>query len=581
MALLDFKWVRSEYIISLMVKEGIITALKQIVGEKDIHLEIPQKDEFGDYSTNIAMVAFEGSRSKNPHEYAESIIDQLKTNTKLSAVVKKMEVASPGFINFWLSKDALIDNLIEIDSQKENYGKSKLGKKKIIFEFGQPNTHKLPHIGHLFSYVYGNSTSRILEAAGFEIKRANYQGDIGLHVAKCLWAYQKKNPVAPEGLEAKVKLLQECYQEGSQAYENDEKAKSEIDTVNRAIYSEDSKISPLWLETRSWSVRYYKEFEARLGITFDRSYFESEVYKEALEIVKKNSPGVFHESQGAIIFPGSEYGLHDRVFINGAGGPTYEAKDLALAKIKMKECPADKLIVTTASEQNEYFKVLIKALETIDPSFKGRFIHIGFGMVDLKEGKMSSRTGEFIGAIELVNVVVGEIKEILKTRKDISDEEKEKIAEVVGIGAVKYSFLKNNPLQNMKFDIKESISTEGNSGPYLQYTHARCQSVLAKAGKSKTFKKGTKNIETDPEELSLLRSLIYFPEILGKAARDYTPNTICEYLHDLAQKYNAFYNKDKIIASENEEFRLQITKACAQILANGFDLLGIGAPEKM
>jgi len=579
--MLGFKWGRSEYIISLMVKEEIIIALKQIVGEKDIHLEIPQKDEFGDYSTNIAMVAFEGSGSKSPREYAELIVTQLKAELKLNEIVEKIEVASPGFINFWLKQDVLISNLIEIDRQKENYGKSKLGNTKIIFEFGQPNTHKLPHIGHLFSYVYGNSTSRILEAVGFEIKRANYQGDIGLHVAKCLWAYQKKNPIAPESLEAKVKLLQECYQEGSQAYENDEKAKSEIDTVNRAIYSEDSKISPLWLETRSWSVRYYKEFEARLGIAFDRSYFESEVYKEALEIVKKNSPGVFHKSQGAVIFPGSEYGLHDRVFVNGAGDPTYEAKDLALAKLKMKEYPADKLIVTTASEQNEYFKVLIKALETIDPSFKSRFMHIGFGMVDLKEGKMSSRTGEFIGAIELVNIVVGEIKEILKTRKDVSDEEKEKIAEVVGIGAVKYSFLKNNPLQNMKFDIKESISTEGNSGPYLQYTYARCQSVLAKAGKSKTFKKGTKNMVTDTEELTLLRSLIYFPEVLEKAARDYTPNTICEYLHDLAQKYNAFYNKDKIIASENEEFRLEITKACAQILANGLDLLGIGAPEKM
>lgn len=563
-----------------MVKEEIIAALKRVVGGKDIHLEIPQKEEFGDYSTNIAMVAFEGSKYKNPREYAESIISLLMVDTKLGKVIEKMEVANPGFINFWLSKDALINNLIEIDSQKENYGRSKVGKDKIIFEFGQPNTHKLPHIGHLFSYIYGNSTSRILEAVGYEVKRANYQGDIGLHVAKCLWAYQKKNPVAPEGLEDKVKLLQECYQEGSLAYEKDEKAKKEIDGVNRAIYSQDSKISPLWLETRSWSVRYYKEFETRLGVSFDRSYFESEVYKDALEIVKANSPETFHQSQGAVIFPGSEYGLHDRVFVNSAGDPTYEAKDLALAHLKMKEYPADRLIVTTASEQNEYFKVLIKALETINPSFKGKFMHIGFGMVDLKEGKMSSRTGEFIGAIELVDMVVGEIKEILKARKDISDEEKESIAEMVGIGAVKYSFLKNNPLQNIKFDLKESISTEGNSGPYLQYTYARCQSVLAKAGKGKKFKAEASKL-VDPEELSLLRSFVYFPEVLVKAAKDYTPNTICEYLHGLAQKYNAFYNKDKIIASDNESFRLEITRACAQILTNGLDLLGITSPERM
>jgi len=558
----------------MLNKDQIIKSLSKATGlpESEIKLYFPEREEHGDYATNVAFHQSPITSHQSPYQIAEKIIEKLKTDKDLNKIVDKIEVAGPGFINFFLSKEALLDTLVDINNEKDAFGKSDLLKgKRIMFEFGQPNTHKLPHIGHLFSYIYGASMTNILELAGSKLRRVNYQGDIGPHVAKCLWAFERGNPSVPSTLEGKVNLLQKMYQKGAQAFEKDEKTKTEILEINKKIYLKKEPWFSLWQKTRGWNLEYYKKFEKRLGVSYDRYYFESEVEEMGKKIVENNIGEVFEKSEGALIFKGSKVGLHDRVFVTKYGTPTYEAKDMYLQKLKMEEWPYDLLIITTAHEQNEYFKVVFKALGTLDTAYKGKLMHIGFGMVNLKSGKMSSRTGEIVSAVDLVDKVVEKVSQINKDKK---------IAEAVGLGAVKYSFLKNNPLQDTKFDIEESIAQEGNSGPYLQYTHARTQSVLRKA-KPTNHQSPITNHALSAPELSVLRFLPRFPQIVENAAKTYSPNLICNYLFDLAQRYNNFYNSNRILGEKSENFRLALTLAVGQILKTSLNLLGIKAPERM
>ncbi len=582
-----------------MPKKAIEKAIKDVTGVTDIELSIPENELHGDYTTNIAMIMFANfqnpnsnfqsstnnqfSKYKNPRELANELVTELQKDKELYKVVEKIDVAGPGFVNFWLKKDVLFDTLLNINSHIDTFAKvDVLAGKRIMIEFGQPNTHKLPHIGHLFSYIYGESVARLLEANGAEVFRANYQGDVGLHVAKCLWAIreigmEEFRKVEAKSLPEKAAYLQKMYQEGSKAYDENENAKTAIQSLNKQIYEKDVEAFPLWEVTRGWSVEYYKEFEKRLEINYDRYFYESQVYKEGVEIVERNLNKVFKKSEGAVIFEGSKRGLHDRVFVTRYGTPTYEAKDLYLEQLKYKEWPFDLLIITTANEQSDYFKVVYKAIEEVEPNLTGKLKHIGFGMVNLKSGKMSSRTGNIISAIELVDAVVDRVRQLGSTGET---------TEIVGIGAVKYSFLKNNPLQDTRFSLEESIAAEGNSGPYLQYTYARTHSVLAKARANGKWQMtnsafSVEHLALSAEELVLVRILSQFPEIIAAAAKNYSPNTLCNYLFNLAQKYNSFYNSNKILGGENEEFRLILTSAVANILKKGLYLLGISSPAKM
>jgi arginyl-tRNA synthetase len=531
----------------------IAKQLQEIVGRAagvapdQVHLEHPDPPagggDHGDYSTNIALVL------KGGRKLADEIAGKIKAN-----FINNVDVAGPGFINIELNHNYLIQALETAGELPKKSGK------KIMLEYGQPNTHKLPHIGHLFSYIYGESLSRILEADGNEVYRANYQGDVGLHVAKCLWSFKKNNPQVPDELADKVALLQKMYQEGSRAYEADEPSKQEIMELNKKIYAQDPEIVDLWSQTRGWSVEYYKQFEKRIGATYDKHYFESEVAEIGKQTVLDNVGSVFVESQGAVVFEGP----HTRVFVTSEGNPTYEAKDLALELRKMQDWPADKLIITTASEQNEYFKVVFAALERLDPSLAGKLEHIGFGMINLKSGKMGSRTGNIIGGIELVDAVVSEVAKLGEAS----------VAEQVGLGAVKYAFLKKAPTQDMVFDIESSIATEGNSGPYIQYTYARAQSVLRKSTPSSEIK----DYKPNTEELALLRWIYRYPEAVAESAGRYAPNLLTNYLFELAHRFNTFYNKHTIVGSDN---RIKLTQAVGKTLNAGLNLLGIEALERM
>lgn len=545
-----------------MLKKSLLNAIKDTFPKKDIFLLAPKNPDHGDYAVHKSSIPDHKLLTAGfEHELVGSV-EQIGD-----------------FINFSLSDGALWDEIKRILKEKDKYGNSvQEGTVKINLEFGDPNTHKLPHIGHLFSYIIGHSWSRILEATGHRVFRSIYQGDVGLHVAKCLYVASQEPLKISElkTLDEKVQFLQECYQKGSQLYEDDADAKQAIDVLNKKIYEHDGEVEELWKETRQWSVDYYKKFEEQLGIEYNKHYFESMTADEGKKIVLENVGKVFEESEGAIIFPGEKFGLHNRVFINRFGNPTYEAKDIALAALKYKDWKFDTSIITTASEQNEYFKVIFAALEKVNPELKGKLQHIGFGMVDLKSGKMSSRSGNIVSAIDLV-------EEVQKKAAEISPENPSHIA----LAAIKYSFLKSEARKNISFDIDESVSLQGNSGPYLLYMYARAKSILVKAGEHeipKEVRNDKKNIiSASKEERAVVRALVKFPEVVEAASEKMVPHLIATYLFDLAQKFNKLYETTPILkAPDADKVRLlTLIEATAQVIKNGLFLLGIETLEKI
>jgi arginyl-tRNA synthetase len=598
------------------MKQQIIKSLVKATGEKRVHLETPENAQFGDYSSNVAMQIASKQKNKktkkqkdqspitsyqSPHQEAEAIVKLLKEDKDLFEVVEKIDVAGPGFINFWLSKKQLMNELSSVNDKGKSYGTSDLLKdKKIMVEFAHPNTHKELHVGHMRTLILGESLSRIFSASGAKVFRANYQGDIGPHVAKAIWGTQKIleerkmswDDAEKLGLAERAHLLGEGYVLANKEYED---KKAEIDELNTKLYIKDTDVVPMYERTRKWSLDYYDSLYKRFGTKFDRLYFESEVAEKGKEIVKENIGKVFEESEGAIIFDGEKYGLHKRVFITKDDNPTYEAKDMYLAPLQYSEFPFDLIIHVVANEQRGYFQVVIKALELLDTKFKGKEYHLPMGMVNLVGKKMSSRAGTIITVDELLDEVESLLEPLLS--KELSQTERKTVLEKTTIAAVKYSMLKVNPESDVLFDTKVSVKMEGDSGPYLQYTFARTQSVIAKAKQKDIKTEKLKNnlaIEQynnfNNEELSLLRTFIHYPEVVQETASNYAPNLICNYLFDLAQKYNAFYNAHRILdgagkkvkgQESKSEFRVALTAATGTILKNGLNLLGIQAPEKM
>lgn len=557
--------------VAYKIQVSLAEALKSKFGlekkPEEIHLENPKDETHGDYASNVAMMLAK-DLGKNPREIAEEL-------TKCEMQNAQCEVAGPGFLNFKVNKSLWFEAL-----DKKEEGDIVEEKKKIMVEMGDPNTHKLPHIGHLFSYVAGSSIANILEAMGHSIFRVYYGGDVGMHVAKALYGWIQKGKPKPEDMMERVKLLQECYQLGSALYEEEEH-KPHIQQINKDIYNPDSQIQNDWKLTRQWSLDYYEKFENMLGINLDKHYIESMVWEEGSKIVKENIGKVFEESERAIIFPGEKYGLHNRVFITQAGTPTYEAKDMGLCRIKKRDFDFDLTVIPTANEQNDYFKVLIEAINLAMPELKDKVKHIGFGMVSLSTGKMSSRSGKILSAPELVDTVIANIYERIKDREDLGEEEKRDISYKVGIGAIKYSFLKIGLTKNRAFDIEESVSAEGDSAPYIMYSYARANSVLRSAQSEMRI---TQNIQLSEDERSLLVHLGKFEETVLSAGTNFAPNVVANYLYNLAQKFNNFYNKHQILKAESEEIkqvRLMLTLATAQTLNKGLKLLGIDTVEKM
>ncbi len=489
----------------------------------------------------------------------------------------KVEVAGPGFINFFIKSPTLIEQVISREFLKPET----ISHQKILVEYAQPNTHKAFHIGHLRNISLGESISRLLEFEGHQIFRVTYGSDIGLPVAKALWGIQQLQSGykdAQKGTPSqRAEYLGQAYAHGATKYEEDPGAKEQIDLLNKAIYARDPQYLQLWQETKQWSLDYFDLIYQRVGSHFDQVFCESEVEARGREIVEKHIGDPFIYDQGAVVFPGEQFGLHTRVFLTSAGNPTYETKELGLAEAEYQAFPYDQSLHVVGNEQIGYFQVIIKVLDLLFTHLINKKKHIAFGMVNLPSGKMSSRKGDVITADWVFDQVKTRLETVMaeSTMKD-----KDQVLEQVTIGAVKFAMLKYAATAEIAFDIDKSISLQGDSGPYLQYTYARTQSILAKRTEEDTFQ-SSGDLTLEAEERSVVRALMYFPEMVHLAAQEYKPNVLSEYLIELAKVFNLFYQKQRILESDRRAFRLELTQAVAETLQKGLYLLGIEAPRQM
>lgn len=528
---------------------------------------------FGDYSTNVAL-QLAGRLGRSPREVADEIADKLRS----AGMFSEVGVAGPGFINVRVNQQALADEIGRmLDAQ---YGKSDMYQgKTVITEYSDPNPFKVLHAGHLYTSVVGDAISNLIEAAGGTVHRVNFGGDVGLHVAKTMWAIIRSlGGELPEKLadipeEGRSEWMASHYVEGTRAYEDDEQAKAEIITLNKKIYQlhtdqdHASPLAQLYWTCRQWSYDYFNAFYARIGTSFERYYPESETAPVGLQtVLEQRDNGVYKDSEGAIIFEGERFDLHTRVFVNKEGLPTYEAKDVGLSIKKWEDYHFDESVIITGNDITEYMKVVLKSIEQFEPELAKRTTHITHGNVKLSGGeKMSSRKGNFLRAVDVIDIAAEENEKIQGNRDDTPI-----------LGAIKYAFLKNRIGPDIIFDPRESVGLQGNSGPYLQYAHARAASLLEKISATPTH-----ITELDDNERKFAIKLTEYSEVIERATSELAPHLVCTYLYELAQEFNRFYEGSRIVGDEREAVRGQLVRAYESLLKSGLTLLGIQAPDRM
>lgn len=561
--------------------EEKITAIVKGLYELEVAPSVSRPDpQFGDFATNVALQLAK-QVGKNPREIAEEIADKLRETGEY----KTVEIAGPGFINITLSDAALLALVRREPAQS-------LRGKKVLVEYSNPNPLKPLHAGHLYTTLVGDIISRLIALAGAETIRLNYGGDVGLHTAKGMWGILRslggEHPEKLYEVTDRPTWLGARYVEGNNAYEDDEVAKTEITAINKRIYAlhdsddHDSPFARIYWTVRQWSYDYFAELYRQLEvIPFDRFMPESEVTPLGLKTVKEHIGNVYEKSGDAIIFDGEKHGLHTRVFINSEGLPTYETKDVGLSLTKWQDYHFDDSIIITANEQDQYMQVVLKSIEQFAPDLAARTKHFTHGMVKLQGGvKMSSRKGNVVTALE-----------ILDAARQAGAESGLNPSEETILAAVKYAFAKVRIGGDIAYDPKESIALDGNSGPYLQYAHARARRILEKVaqnipsqGSSLTseekyqFAMPTEVIE---EDRLLVRKLGEYAEVVELATRQLEPHHICTYLFELAQEFNRYYEKHQVVGSDREQHRAGLVALYADTLKAGLTILGIHAPDHM
>ena len=525
-----------------------------------------------EFSSNVAMqLAKRVGRA--PREIATEIASEISGF--------ETEVAGPGFLNFISPDEYYLEKLGKFGRDfTKNISCNEYNGQTVICEFSDPNPFKVLHVGHLYTSVVGDSISRLLEFAGGKVVRANFGGDVGLHVEKTLYALRKQGFLETQNPSEAADLLAKCYVEGTRLYEEDVEAKAEIDRLNREIYEivtndiHEGELAEMYWWGREASYAYFREFYAKVGLVFDKFYPESSVAELGLATVRKQLiRGVYEESDGAVIFPGEKYGLHTRVFINKNGVPTYETKDVGLIFQKDADYHFDKSIVITANEQYEYMRVVWKSVSLYAPELIARSQHLTHGMVKLPGSvKMSSRLGNFLRAVDVLSAVRESLAGVSKGL-DAKDFEK------VAMGAIKYAFLKYKMGGDIVFDIAESVSVTGNSGPYLQYSAVRAKKIIGEILKNGV--KSSANWQMNLHERSLLRKLSCYQSVLNEAVSELAPHKVCTYLYELAQEFSRFYENVKVVGSEYEKERGEMVMAYLKVMTHGLGLLGIEVPERM
>ncbi len=581
--------------LTMEVTQQLQATIKELIGQEygleveDVFIEHPGNETWGDYATNVPM-KIAGLAKQPPLEIAKNLSYKIgKEAVKFTwqdrewDLFESVSFAPPGFINFKLSSEWLAFVLSQIMESGEAYGASILGEgKKVMVEYSQPNPNKPLHIGHARNNFLGNSVVKLLAFSGHDVIAANYINDWGTHICKAMLMYQKYGEAVPTS--KPDHYVGELYARFERESADNPQFAEEVAEMFRKLEAGDAETIALWEKIISWVYEGWKETYADQGVSFDVLFYQHNYKDSGKDIVNiALEKGIAEKDEtGAIIARLEKYGIPDKVLLRADGTSIYSTQDLQLAKDTFENYNLDKRIYVVDVRQGDYFKQIFKILEILGFHWAQNLYHLAYGVVKLPEGSMSSRRGLVVYADEVLDTLVRKEKAEIGTSLKVTDNVDE-IAKKVALAAYKYGLLKTDSSQDIVFDYDQVTKFEGNTGPYLMYTYARAQSVLAKAGGFDAKASIYKYVPEEPGK-SVQRVLYQFPEITQAASQQYAPHLLCNYLFELAQRFNTFYASSPILTAETndaKDFRLLLTAGTAQVLKNGLNLLGIEVVESM
>lgn len=601
----------------MSIEDQIITGIKEAfqhhfqyeLAEEEISLQPTRKDFAGSHT----FVTFPYARisRQSPPQTAETIGSYLKENI---SIVKGFNVVK-GFLNLELANSVWVESLQAIVQQYQSgerpYGFQPDNGQRVMIEFSSPNTNKPLHLGHLRNNFLGYAMSQILEANGYAVQKVNIVNDRGIHICKSMLAYQKfGNGETPKTSGIKGDhLVGKYYVEFDKHYKaqiaelldqgyEEEQAKKEAPLIKEAQdmlqqwEQGDEETVELWKKMNGWVYEGFDATYQKIGVSFDQIYYESDTYLLGKDIVEEGlTNSVFYrKDDGSVWIDLSDEGLDEKLVLRADGTSVYMTQDLGTAELRYQDWPFNKLVYVVGNEQNYHFKVLFTILKKLDRSYADGLYHLSYGMVDLPSGKMKSREGTVVDADDLIDEVVNQARrktEALGKIEELTPSQAEELFQMLGLGAIKYFLLKVDPKKRMLFNPEESVQLQGDTAPFIQYTHARISAILQKAQHenievdTNAFKE-LKNIQ--PAEQEVVELLTAFPQKIQLAGAEYAPSVIAQYIFDLAKAYNRFYTEVPIFAEEDTAargFRVALSLATAKTIRSGLSLLGIQAPEQM
>lgn len=586
------------------ISHGVKEAIKSLYGveiSSDTVNPQPTRKEF-EGNLTVVVFPFLKASKKNPETTATEIGEWLVKNVE---AVEKFNVVK-GFLNITISPAFWIGVLNGI-ADDTNYGfkEAREDSKLVMIEYSSPNTNKPLHLGHVRNNLLGYSLSKILSANGNKVVKTNIVNDRGIHICKSMLAWKKwgDNETPASSGKKGDHLIGDYYVEFDKHYKQEikelmaqGKTEEEAEAASplmqearemlRKWEASDPEVRDLWRTMNGWVYEGFDETYKRLGVDFDKIYYESDTYLEGKDLVLGGiEKGImYRKGDGSVWADLTPDGLDHKLLLRSDGTSVYMTQDIGTAKLRYQDYPIDKMVYVVGNEQNYHFQVLSLILDKLGFSWGKDLLHFSYGMVELPEGKMKSREGTVVDADDLIDKMIASAKESSAERfADMDKEEAAEVARIVGLGALKYFLLKVDPKKNMLFNPKESIDFNGNTGPFLQYTYARIQSVLRKAGEEVPSHIESKVLPNE-KEAALIQLLADFPNVVEEAANNYSPALIANYCYDLAKEYNQFYHDYSILKEENKEIRglrLLLSKEVGIILKKAAGLLGIEMPERM
>ena len=607
--------------IEAQICSSVIAAVKELYGQEIPSKMVALQKTRSDFEGSLTLVVFPllKTSKKKPEDTAQEIGDYLKANCEAVADFNVVK----GFLNLVIAPAAWLGLLQDIDKDEKWGCKTATADSPLVMiEYSSPNTNKPLHLGHVRNNLLGWSLAQIMEANGNRVVKTNIVNDRGIHICKSMLAWQKwGNGETPESSGKKgdhligdyyvafdkhyreeVKELKAKFvAEGMDEEKAEERAKNEAPLIVEAHEmlvkweQNDPEVRALWQKMNDWVYAGFDETYKALGVSFDKIYYESNTYLEGKKKVEEGlQKGLFFRKEDNSVWADlSADGLDQKLLLRSDGTSVYMTQDIGTADMRFKDFPIDKMIYVVGNEQNYHFQVLSILLDRLGFKWGKELVHFSYGMVELPNGKMKSREGTVVDADDLIASMIENAKQLSEDKvnklEGISEEEKNEIARIVGMGALKYFILKVDARKNMLFNPEESIDFNGNTGPFIQYTHARIRSILRKAQGTEPLTPCSPSLAPcslplAPKEVDLIQKLSEFPAAVEQAGTDYSPSGIANYCYELTKQFNQFYHDHSILGADTEEqkaVRLLIAKNVAKTIKNGMALLGIEVPERM